>query len=94
MADATLLSEWNHQRVRGYIETWVARPKQRLETAAATIQTICRKHSIPAAQVSAMLRDVRAQSVEPFFGPPFYSGPERQRRLDEITDELRRRGVL
>jgi len=86
--------EWNDQRCRGYIETWVARPKQPLGTVTSTIQTICLKHSIASAELSAMLREVRERSVDPFFGPPFHSGAERLRRLDELADEMRRRGVL
>lgn len=94
MASEVIVGDWNHQRCRGYIETWVARPRLPLRTVAATIQTICLKHSIASAELSAMLREVREQSVEPFFGSPYHTGPERQQRLDEIGNELRRRGVL
>ena len=94
MASEVIVGDWNRQRCKGYIETWVARPKQPLRTVAATIQIICLKHSIALADLSAIIEEARAESVNSFFGPPFYSGPERLERLNQLVDELRRRGVL
>jgi hypothetical protein len=94
MSADTARAEWNRQRCKGYIQTWVARPKQPLRTVAAAIATICQKHSIAPSAISAIIEEVREGSVSSFFGPPFYSGPERLGRLNELVDELRRRGVL
>lgn len=95
MTDA-FITNWNRQRCKGYIQTYVARPNQplRLRTVAATIETVCRKHSILPTELSAIVGEVREESVNSFFGPPFYSGPEHQQRLDELVNELKQRGVL
>ena len=94
MATEVTVPDRNRQRCKGYAQTWVARPKQRLRTVAATIETICRKHSVIPSALLAIIEEVREESVNSFFGPPFSSGPERLRRLNELVDELRGRGAL
>jgi hypothetical protein len=94
MATDVTVSDRNRQRCKGYAQRWVARPKQPLRTVAATVETICRKHSIIPSALSAIIEEVREESVSSFFGPPFYSGPERLGRLNELVDDLRRRRVL
>lgn len=94
MTETNAVAVDHRQRCKGYLQSYVARAKQPRATVAATIETIARKHAVSPAELHEMVKEIRQESVEPFFGPPYYNGPERRRRLDEIGAELRRRGVL
>ncbi len=94
MTEGGHMIEWYCQCCKGYLETWVARPNQPLQTVAAAIATISTRHGIVSGELWTMVRDVRRESIQPFFGSPFYSGLERQRRLQELVDALKARRTL
>ena len=94
MANPEVVAKWQRQRCKGYIETWVTRPRQPLRTVSATIETIARKHSIPSPELHAIVDEVRRDSVDPFIGPPWHNGPQRQGRLEELVAVLREKGIL
>lgn len=94
MTSETRLGDWHLRRCTGHIETWVARPTQPVETVAATVVTILRRNGVSAFELRVIIEQVERNSVEPFFGPPYYSGVERKRRLQELISLLTERHVL
>ncbi len=81
------IHEYQKQRCRGHISSWVARPKRPLITVANTVATIARRHSISPSELSEILREVRELSVDTF-------GPERLERFQQLAAALGQRGVL
>ena len=81
------IHEYQRQRCKGYISSWIARPSRPLTTVVKTVATIARRHSISSVELAEGVREIRDLSVNPF-------GPERLERFRQIVAALRQRGVL
>ncbi len=70
----------------GLIREYVSQPKRPMTTVTKSIETIARRQGIPPSDISEDLQEIRQLSVEPF-------GHERLARFNEITQDLRKRGI-
>ncbi len=95
MADATFeASEHYLRQISGHIAAWVAWENQDLRTVVKTVESLARKYEIDKARLRTVLEQVRAETVQPFFGPPYEGGAERNARLNQLEKALHERGIL